>query len=226
MKLNRFSFAAAAAGVLLAGVAQAQVGITADLGTTGLGAHLVVPVGPTVNSRFGLNFAKFSGSGSDGSIDYDVRATLRTADFLLDWYVRDNSSFHLSAGLVYNGSKFDAKGRPNNAGGYAINGVNYRSADVGALDGSLAYRKPAPYLGIGWGNAIKAAPGWGFTSELGGYYQGRGEASLANVGCTAAAIVCQAVARDVAVEQASFARQISDVPRIYPVLRAALSYRF
>lgn len=225
MKLNEFSFAAAAAGLLLAGVAQAQVGITADLGTTGLGAHLVVPVGPTVNSRFGLNFAKFTGSASEGSIDYDVRARLRTADFLVDWYVRDNSSFHLSAGLVYNGNKFDAKGRPS-AAGYTINGVNYRSADVGTLDGNLVYKKAAPYIGIGWGNAIKAGPGWGFMSDLGGFFQGKGKASLASVGCTAAAAVCQAIARDVAVEQASFASQISDVPRIYPVLRAAVSYRF
>lgn len=228
MKLNRFSFAAAAAaaGLLLAGAAQAQIGITADLGTTGLGAHLVVPVTPTVNSRFGVNFAKFTASGSEGAIDYDVRARLRTADFLVDWYVRDNSSFHLSAGLVYNGNKFDAKGRPNNTGGYNINGVSYRSADVGILDGNLVYRKAAPYIGIGWGNAVKAAPGWNFTSDLGGFFQGKGEARLANVGCTAAALVCQAIARDVAVEQASFARQISDVPRIYPVLRAAVSYRF
>jgi hypothetical protein len=228
MKLNRFSFAAAvaAAGVLLAGAAQAEVGITADLGTTGLGAHMVVPVTPTVNGRFGVNFAKFNASGSEGSIDYDVRARLRTADFLVDWYVRDNNSFHLSAGLVYNGNKFDAKGRPNNAGGYTINGVSYRSADVGTLDGNLVYQKAAPYLGIGWGNAIKAAPGWGFASDIGGFFQGKGKASLASVGCTAAAIVCQAIARDVAVEQASFARQISDVPRIYPVLRAAVSYRF
>jgi hypothetical protein len=225
MKLNRFSFAAAVAGVLLAGAAQAEVGITADLGTTGLGAHLVVPVAPTVNTRFGVNFARFNASGSEASIDYDVRARLHTADFLVDWYVRDNSSFHLSAGLVYNGNKFDAKGRPS-AGGYTINGVSYRSADVGTLDGNLEYRKASPYLGIGWGNAIKAVPGWSFTSDIGGFFQGKGKASLVSVGCTAAAIVCQAVARDVAVEQASFASQISDVPRIYPVLRASVSYRF
>ena len=74
-------------------------------------------------------------------------------------YVRDKHSFHLSAGLVHDGSKFDAKGKPNNGGGYTINGVNYRSVDVGTLDGSLVYRKAAPCIGIGWGNAVKAAPG-------------------------------------------------------------------
>ena len=137
-----------------------------------------------------------------------------------------NSSFHLSAGLVYNGGKFDAKGKPNNGGAYLINGVSYRAADVGILDGRLVYGKAAPYLGIGWGNALGAGAGWHFTSDLGGFYQGKGEASLANSGCTAPSAVCQAVARDVAAEQASFARQISDVPRIYPVLRAAVSYRF
>jgi hypothetical protein len=217
---------AAAAGVLLAGAAQAQVAVTADLGTTGLGAHLVVPLAPTVNARFGLNGGNFNISGTEGAIDYDVHARLRTVDFLADWYVLDNSSFHLTAGLVYDAGQFDAKGKPNNGGSYIINGVAYRSSDVGTLDGSLVYRKAAPYIGIGWGNAVKAAPGWHFSSDLGGFFQGKGESRLANTGCTAAAAICQALARDVAAEQASFASQISDVPRIYPVLRAAVSYRF
>lgn len=224
--MNLTTTTLAAAGLLLAAAAQAQVGITADVGTTGLGVHLVAPLAPTVNARFGLNGGNLNVSRSEGAIDYDIRAKLRTVDLLVDWYVRDNSSFHLSAGLVYNGSKFDAKGKPNNGGVYAINGVNYRSGDVGTLDGSLVYRKAAPYLGIGWGNAVKAAPGWNFTSDLGGFLQGKGDAKLVNTGCTAAAAVCQALARDVALEQASFARQASDVPRIYPVLRASLSYRF
>ena len=227
MNFNTLTLAAAAAvHLLLAGAAQAQVAVTADFGTTGLGAHLVAPLTPTVNGRFGLNGGNFTVSGSEGAIDYDIHARLRTVDFLVDWYVRDNSSFHLTAGLVYNGGEFDAKGKPNNGGTYLINGVNYRAADVGALDGSLVYHKAAPYIGIGWGNAVKAAPGWNFTSDLGGFFQGKGEAKLASAGCTAAAAVCQALLRDVAIEQASFARQISDVPRIYPVLRAAVSYRF
>ena len=225
MKSNK-SFFAAAAGLLLASAAQAQVAVTADFGTTGFGAHLVAPLASTVNGRVGLNGGNFTISGSEGAVDYDIDARLRSVDFLIDWYVRDNSSFHLSAGLVYDGSKFDAKGKPNNGGGYTINGVNYRSADVGTLDGSLVYRKAAPYIGIGWGNAVKAAPGWNFTSDLGGFFRAKGEARLVSTGCTASTVACQALARDVALEQASFASQISDVPRIYPVLRVALSYRF
>lgn len=224
MNFNRLSLAAAAC--LLAGAAQAQLAVTADLGTTGLGVHLVTPLSPTVNGRFGLNGAGFTVSGSEGAIDYDIHARLRSADLLVDWYVRDGSSFHLSAGLVYDGGKFDARGKPNNGGSYVINGVSYRAADVGVLDGRLVYAKAAPYLGIGWGNALATTPGWHFTSDLGGFYQGKGDASLSNSDCSASAAVCQALARDVAAEQASFARQISDVPRIYPVLRAAVSYRF
>ena len=226
MNSNIITLAAAAAVILLAGSAQAQIAVTADVGTTGLGAHLVAPLAPTVNARFGLNGGNLNASGSEGAVDYDIRAKLRTVDLLVDWYVGDNSSFHLSAGLVYNNSRFDAKGKPNNGGVYTINGVNYRASEVGVLDGSLVYRKAAPYIGIGWGNAVKAAPGWNFTSDFGGFLQGKGEARLVNTGCTAAPAVCQAVARDVAREEATFASQASDVPRIYPVLRASLSYRF
>ena len=226
MNLNIVTLAAAAVVSLLAGSAQAQIAVTADVGTTGFGAHLVAPLASTVNARFGLNGGNLNVRRSEGAIDYDTRAKLRTVDLLVDWYVRDNSSFHLSAGLVYNGNQFDAKGKPNNGGVYIINGVPYRSSDVGVLDGSLVYRKAAPYIGIGWGNAVKAAPGWNFTSDVGGFLQGKGEAKLVNTGCTAAPAVCQSLARDVAREEASFASQSSDLPRIYPVLRAALSYRF
>ena len=70
------------------------------------------------------------------------------------------------------------------------------------------------------------ATGWQFTSEAGGFYQGKGTARLVSVGCTASATICQSLARDVAVEQVKFGDQVQEVPRIYPVLRAAVSYRF
>lgn len=209
--------------------AQAQVAVTADLGTTGAGAHLVVPLGSQAGSqfnvRFGGGYLSHTFDGSTNSIDYRIDGKLRSVDALLDWFPAAGSGFRLSAGAVYDGNKFNVTGKPS-AGRYLINGVSYAATDVGILTGAVDYSKFAPYLGIGYGNAPAAASGWGFAADLGGYYQGKGESRLNSVGCTAVALVCQAIARDVAVEQARLADQVSDVPKIYPVLRVSLSYKF
>ena len=36
------------------------------------------------------------------------------------------------------------------------------------VDGRIDFKKFAPYVGLGWGNAVAPAkPGWGFTADLG-----------------------------------------------------------
>lgn len=213
------------AAAFSASCAQAQVGVTLDVGTTGVGGHLVVPLGAQVNARFGAGYFSHNFEGSTDTIDYDIDGKLRTVDALLDWFPSATSGFRLSAGVVYDGNKFDVVGRPS-AGRYVINGVSYAAADVGTLSGAIDYAKFAPYLGIGFGGAPASARGWGFAADLGAYYQGKGDSRLNSVGCGANVLICQAIARNVAVEQARLAEQVSDIPKVYPVLRVAVSYRF
>jgi hypothetical protein len=217
--------AAIAGALVVCSAAQAQLAVTVDLGTTGAGAHLVVPMGTQWNARVGAAFLSHEFDGSTNAIDYRIDGKLRMAEALLDWFPVAGSGFRLSAGAVYDGNKFDLNGKPS-AGRYLINGVSYSALEVGTLKGVLDYSKFAPYLGIGFGNAPAASAGWGFAGDLGGYYQGKGSARLNSVGCTASVPICQAIARNVAIEESRFADQISDVPKIYPVLRVALSYKF
>jgi hypothetical protein len=217
---------ALAAGLLAAASAQAQVGITADLGTTGAGAHLVVPMESNLNGRFGLNYFKHDFSRTSGSVNYDLKGKLQTVDVLFDWYVRDNSQFRLTGGLVYNGSKFDAFANPDGQGQFSLNGKTYTAADVGVLKGRVDFRKAAPYIGIGWGNALKQGGSrWQFSGDLGAFYQGKPNVNLVSIGCTTSNTVCKALAADVAAERASFEEDASSF-KLYPVLRASLSYRF
>src|SRR5450830_56157 len=197
---------------LLGGAAQAQTRISLDAGTTGVGGHLS-----------GYLSHKFDGSTS--TIDYNINGKLRSADALLDWFPAAGSGFRVSAGAVYDANQFDVTGKPS-AGRYLINGVSYAATDVGVLSGAVEYGKLAPYLGIGYGSAPATTRGWGFAADLGGYYQGKGKSRLNSVGCKAAAPICQAIASDVAVEQAHLADKISDVPSIYPVLRVSVAYTF
>lgn len=211
--------------LLAAGAASAQANLSLDLGTTGVGAHVGIPLSAQFGARIGAGYLSHKFDGNTGTVDYNVDAKLRSADALLDWYPSAGAGFRLSAGAVYDANQFDVTGKPA-AGRYIINGVNYAATDVGVLTGAVEYDKFAPYLGIGYGSLPTAAQGWGFAADLGAYYQGKGSSRLDSVGCKAVAAVCQAIARDVAVERVNLADQVSDVPKVYPVLRLSATYRF
>jgi hypothetical protein len=218
---------ALAAGLLFSAAAQAQVGVTADLGTTGVGAYLVVPLETYLNGRFGVNYFQHDFNKTSGSVDYKLKGKLQTFDALFDWYLREGSSFHLTGGLIYNASKFDAKANADKLGKFTLNGVEYSATDVGVLNGKVDFRKAAPYLGVGWGNALapQRASGWSLNADVGAFYQGNANVQLASIGCTTSQLVCNKLVQDVAAERVRFSDDASSY-KFYPVLRASVSYRF
>jgi hypothetical protein len=218
-------FAPLAGALLLAGAAQAQVGITADLGTTGAGFHLVVPMESNLNGRFGANYFTHDFDRTTNGVDYAIKGKLQTFDLLFDWYLRDGSPFHLTGGLVYNGNRFDATAGANQLGQLTLNGTAYTAPDVGILKGRIEYRKAAPYLGIGWGNALKSKGHWSFNADLGAFFQGNPNVDLGSFGCTTSTEVCAALAKDVAAERLHLKDDVDSL-KVYPVLRASLNYGF
>jgi len=217
--------ALAATALLASTAAWAQVGVTADLGSTGAGFHLVVPMESDLNGRFGINYFKHDFSKSSSGIDYDVKGKLQSFDLLFDWYALGGNKFHLTGGLVYNGNRFDAVGKANALGQFKLNNNSYTAADVGVLSGHIDYRKAAPYLGIGWGNALAQSSRWNLNADLGAFYQGNANVKLTSIGCTTSQTVCQTLASDVAAVRESFGEDLNKF-KVYPVLRASLSYRF
>lgn len=215
----------ATAALLLANAAQAQIAVTADVGTTGIGAHLIVPMEKTLNGRFGGHFFTYDKGDRFGSVNYDTKNKMRTFDVLFDWYVFNNSPLHATAGVMYNGSKISATAQPNADGGYIINGKPYTAKDVATLTGKIEYRKVAPYLGIGWGNPLTSKSAWSLTGDLGVYFQGKPKSQLASVGCVSGNVLCNALARDVAAHKPSFQAD-ADSYKVYPVLRVGAAYRF
>ena len=216
-------FAALAAAHTAHAAAAAEVAATADIGTTGFGLHLSTPLATNLNARIGINVANYSYDGNTSDVDYDFKLKLATADALLDYHPFEGS-FRISGGVVYNGNKIDARARPNAAGSYDINGTVYSAATVGRLDGKIDFRKAAPYLGIGWGNALEQS-GWSVGLDLGVSFQGSPKTALASSGCTASAASCAQLARDIAAENAKLADEVDDF-KFYPVVRAGVSYRF
>ena len=97
--------------VVLTGNARAaEVVADASAGSTGLGLHASIQLTRDINFRLGGNYLKPSSIKTNIDGDTNVDVTLRTFDALLDWYPQDNS-FHLSAGLVYNGNKISTQTR-------------------------------------------------------------------------------------------------------------------
>ena len=222
--MTRIPFSIAAC-LLASGAAHAQVGATLDFGSTGIGAHLVVPIAASLNGRLGMNYFKHDFTQRSGQVEYELDGKLQTVDALLDWYPRAGQNFRVTGGVVYNGSRFDAVAEPGGLGGFTLNGTRYSAADVGILVGKVEFRKAAPYLGIGWGNVLTSERGWSFGGDLGAFYQGKAKVSMRSERCAALSALCQRLAQDVAAEQARLAGDVSDY-KVYPVIRASLSYRF
>ena len=224
MSLKHTVFAVVAG--LLAASSQAQVAVTADLGTLGAGVHVVLPMETYLNGRFGVNYAGHDFNKTSNSVKYDLKGKLQTVDVLFDWYLRQDSAFRLTGGLVYNATEVKAKASANAQGEFTLNGKTYTAADVGVLSGTVDFRKAAPYIGIGWGNALRqGGSGWQFSADLGAMYTGKAEVRLVSIGCTTSNTVCRALATDVEAERARFEKEASDF-QVYPVVRASLSYRF
>lgn len=224
MNLTRIALASLAA-LLLCANAQAQVAVTADLGTTGAGVAVIVPMETYLNGRFGIHYFNTSSDKRAAAVDYAAKGRLRNVDILFDWFLIDRSKLRLTGGVVYNASEIAATAKPGADGKYVINGKTYNAVDVGTLNGVVDFRKAAPYLGVGWGNPMARAKSWHLMADLGVMYQGRGRATLASRGCVTSTVVCRAVAADVAADKAKFQEEL-DSYKFYPVARFGMAYAF
>lgn len=206
------------------GTAHAETGVTASVGTSGLGLHLSFPLKTSFNARVGVNGLTYKTDERADDVDYEFKLKLATVEALVDYFPMDGG-FRISGGIAYNGSKAEASARPNSNGTYTFNGTTYAATTVGKVNGDFKFRKAAPYLGIGWGNAVAADKGWGFATDVGVLFQGSPKTTLSNSGCTASAAVCTQLASDIQAENRSFQDDVSDF-KMQPILRVGISYKF
>jgi hypothetical protein len=215
---------AAAVALALTHAAHAEVGVSGEFGSTGIGTHATIPLSPNLNLRLGANYLHYMHSGSTADLNYDFKLKTNTYDALLDWHPMKDSAFRLTGGLAYNGNRINVHARSNASGTYTIQGHTYNAVDAGTVDGEVSFRKTAPYLGIGWGNAAKQT-GWNFSADLGVLMQGSPTTTLTNRGCTAPGSVCTQFAADVARERQALHDEVNRF-RFYPVLRIGFSRAF
>lgn len=208
--------------LLVPAVTRADGSIGVRAGTLGLGVEFSYPISQRLGVRLNADSYKYSRSFNEQEIDYDGKATLKTASLLIDWYPFA-SNFRLSAGPMYNGNKVGLTGKPT-GGTFVINGTTYQASDVGSLDGQVDFKKYAPYAGFGYGRPI--GTGFSLTFDLGVIFQGTPKASLsATCGPTLVGAACTQLQNDVAAQQAS-ANDKLEKYRFYPVAEVGVAYTF
>lgn len=197
------------------------IGVGVKVGTLGLGSDLSLPVVPDrLNLRVSGNYLNFSYDGTADDIDY--RFTLDFKDLMLlgDWHPFANN-FRISAGVVWHdGSKVKLKGTPTDD--VDIGGHDYPAELVGTLRGELAFESAAPYVGIGFGNAIGPyEQTWSFIFDLGIIIQ-TFDSTLSADGPIASDPTFQA---DLKKEQDDL-QDSCDQFKVYPVLQFGVAYHF
>ena len=207
-----------------------DLALTADLGTSGIGTHLTVPIAPAngLEARFGINYLSgYKFNKNTAQISYDFKASLRTIDALLDWHLT-RSAFRITGGLVYNDSVVNGIGVPSRVATFSFDNGRFSTAQIGKLFGHIDFNSIAPYLGIGW-SLPDSGRGWGFSSDLGVMYQGTPNSTLTFGGCSLPGAGCALVAKALTPLLAAETKRLDDELRPYrflPVLRIGVSYRF
>lgn len=194
-------------------LALADTSIGMRVGSLGLGVEVSYPLSQRFSLRINADGYSYSRTFNQNGIDYDGKATLRTASLQADWYPFANN-FRISAGPMYNGNKLDLTGPP---GTVTVNGNTYQAT----LEGQVEFKKYVPYAGIGYGRPI--GTGLSLTMDFGMMFQGTPKATL--TGTCSPPAACTNFQSDLAAQEASMNDAIKNF-RYYPVVSLGLAYTF
>ena len=205
------------------GLGYAETGrfaVAAKASSLGLGAELTAGVTQTINGRLGFNAFTYDYDGTESDVEYEFTLNLLTVSALLDWHPFD-SGFRITGGVLYNGNDVDAEGKRTNLS-YTIGDVTYTAAEIGTLTGTIDVNSVAPYIGIGWGNAVGKDKKWSFVFDLGVIYQGSPEVALSANGTLSSDAT---FLTELEKERRELEDDL-DSYKYYPVIAFGVSYKF
>lgn len=196
-----------------------QLAVTAKIGTLGFGIEATTPLTDQVNLRGGFNHWSKDDDDVKDDINYQINADLTTFGLMADWHPFNNG-FRASAGLYINNS--DLSMDADSSASYTIGDTVYTAAEVGKLRGSIDFNTIAPYLGIGWGNALSSQGDLRFNADLGVLFQGNLDVELSATGTLASD---PTFASDIAKEEEALQDDADDF-ELWPVISIGVSYSF
>jgi hypothetical protein len=201
--------------------------ITPEVGTLGLGASVTKSLTSNLNARVGLNAAVIGLGGYQKrkeEVSYDATLNLFNVSTLVDYHPFKNSGFRVTSGLVFNNNNIEGKANIKDGVTFEYDGNRYTNKDIAAIKGKVSFpNNIAPYLGIGWGNAVKPGKRWGFSANLGVVFAGSPQVDLdANIVNNN---LSDQINRDLRVEEKELEDDLKGFT-LYPVLSLGVSYHF
>ncbi len=217
--LALFTSSAVSAQLLSSAQQLGGTGVAGRLGTLGWSVEVVQSLQPTVNLRLGLNRYHGDYTGTEDQVDYTIDVNLHSVSLLADWHPYDGI-FRVTGGVLYNRNKIDVIGKPNDS--LRIGDSSYSPAAIGTLVYNVSFRKIAPYLGFGFGNALRQARTFSFVIDFGLVFHGFPNVDISASGLSALLPGFQA---DLAQEERELEEDLQPF-RYYPVIAFGFTYRF
>jgi len=121
----------------------AQLGLRADVGTTGT----------------------FNQNGKESGIDYKGKAKYGRLALLADYHPF-SGGFRLTGGVTFNDATLKLKSQFDGTTTLNINGQTITPDASDYINAKIAFPKVTPYLGVGWGHQERPA-GLGFVADAG-----------------------------------------------------------
>jgi hypothetical protein len=202
--------------------------ITPEISTLGVGATVTKSITPHINAKVGINGLGISRDISVSDVDYKAKINLFNVSTLVDYLPWQKSGFHLTGGLVFQDNNFEGTGKANSGGKININGQDYdTTTQLESVKAKVSFANSiAPYIGLGWGNAVKPGKHWGFSTNLGVMFSGSPKVDLTPVFASGAnQTVKDEINNNIAAEKK---KQEDDLNwlNIYPVFSLGISYQF
>jgi len=200
--------------------------ITPEVSTLGVGASITKSITPNFNARVGINGLGVGADITETDVTYKADLNLSNISTVIDYHPFQNSGFRLTGGLVFQDNNIKGQGTPTN-NSITIGNDTYTSNDLQSVDAKVSFpNSVAPYVGIGWGNAVKPGRRWGFSFNLGVMFTGSPEIDITP---TYGPSITPAVRNQI---DTSIQQEVRDLEddlewlNIYPVLSLGISYQF
>jgi hypothetical protein len=188
------------------------------VGTTGVSGSATYKLSDHFNVRGVYAQYDFSEQDTSSGIDYNFDIELNSFSLLLDYHPFATSGFRLSAGAVKNGTEFNATSTQT-TGNISVGNGSFTAAQVGTLNANVSYDSFAPYVGIGWGNAVSKNRNLSFAVDIGVIGMDDPTVTLTSSGGNAA------VNAELENERRELEASLDDFA-LYPVVNLSLNYQF
>lgn len=195
------------------------LGIAVKSSTNGFGGDLVYNFHKRLSVRLGFEELTLNRNFNfeEESVEYNGNADYRTGSLslLLDFYVFRHVFITGGAGLNMFQTVFDGKA----ANSLQFGDIEISQDKIGTFNFQVdPSSKISPYAGIGFGRTLGLKKKVGFAFELGGFYQGPPQITIASTG------LLSPTSNPDQDHEARLEKQISQYT-VYPVLKLSLSYR-